>query len=103
LEFDEEQIALEASLRELDDFPEDNNDCSRDYELALKLSEDPDYSVDAQMALELQRQFDREHEVEVFLKSHFSHYAYYFVATIRRTTRTRQKERQKDHLVQRSI
>jgi len=62
LEFDQEQEALEAGLREMDMEGEQEivNDCSRDYELALQLQDDPDYSVDAQLALELQRQFDRE-------------------------------------------
>jgi len=63
LEFDREQEAMEASLREMDD-PEESIDCSNDYELALQLSEDPDCSVDAMFALELQRQFDRESEIQ---------------------------------------
>ncbi|KAI6207996.1 Serine/threonine-protein kinase RIO3 [Aphelenchoides besseyi] len=55
-EFDAEQEALMASLRDVDD----ENDTSRDFELALMLSEDPDCSDDVKMARELQLQFDRE-------------------------------------------
>ncbi|KAI6203320.1 Serine/threonine-protein kinase RIO3 [Aphelenchoides besseyi] len=55
-EFDAEQDALMASLRDV----EDEDDTSRDFELALMLSEDPDCSDDVKMARELQLQFDRE-------------------------------------------
>ena len=43
-------------------------DCSKDHELALFLSQDPDCSSDAEMAQRLQREFDREDE----LSSQFS-------------------------------
>lgn len=69
LEFDQEQEALEASLREFDMDQELENDCSNDLALAMALSEDPDYSVDMSIALELQRQFDREDELQQQLES----------------------------------
>lgn len=69
LEFDQEQEALEASLRELDVDQNDENDCSNDFALAMALSEDPDYSADMSLALELQRQFDREDELQQQLDS----------------------------------
>jgi hypothetical protein len=69
LEFDQEQEALEASLRELDTEPTIENDCSHDFALAMALSEDPDHNMDMSYALELQRQFDREMELQNQLES----------------------------------
>jgi serine/threonine-protein kinase RIO1 len=72
LEFDLEQEALEASLRELDvDQNLDENDCSNDLALAMALAEaeDPDYSADMSLALQLQKQFDREDQLQSQLAS----------------------------------
>jgi RIO kinase 3 len=41
-----------------------DSDTSRDYELALQLSEDPDCSVDEVLAKQMQREFDRELELQ---------------------------------------
>ncbi|KAI6182844.1 Serine/threonine-protein kinase RIO3 [Aphelenchoides bicaudatus] len=64
LEFDLDQEAIESSLRDLDVNQSAENDCSNDWALAMALQDDPDYSVDAHLALELQREFDRENELE---------------------------------------
>lgn len=56
--------AIKQSLAESGDAEAsgmDNTD--RDFELALKLSEDPDISNDFKMALQMQREFDREDEI----------------------------------------
>uniref|UniRef100_A0A914LDF2 Candidate secreted effector n=2 Tax=Meloidogyne TaxID=189290 RepID=A0A914LDF2_MELIC len=39
------------------------NDCSRDYFLALEMSRDPDCSADELLAAKLQREYDRELEL----------------------------------------
>lgn len=64
--YKEEESIVAACLSDEDD-PVNANDCSRDYELALKLSQEPDLSVDAQFALELQREFEREAELVSFI------------------------------------
>ncbi|CAD5207100.1 unnamed protein product [Bursaphelenchus okinawaensis] len=60
-EFEQLQEALEASLKEFE--AEDFDQETKDRLLAMQLSEDPDCSADKRMALELQRQFDREDEL----------------------------------------
>lgn len=53
---DFEKIDMEESKME--------EDCSRDYQLALELSKDPDYSADHYLAQKLQREYDRETELQ---------------------------------------
>uniref|UniRef100_A0A915DN59 Uncharacterized protein n=1 Tax=Ditylenchus dipsaci TaxID=166011 RepID=A0A915DN59_9BILA len=56
-------IMKTTGISELDDDGCEIIDCSKDFELALELSADPDYSADLELAQKLQREFDREMEL----------------------------------------
>ena len=68
-----EQAEIERMLREsrIDSFnaPATDPDTSRDHELALELSADPDCSADEILARQLQREFDREEELQAKFES----------------------------------
>ncbi|KAE9549916.1 hypothetical protein FO519_006881 [Halicephalobus sp. NKZ332] len=68
-----EQAEIERLLRETGiDYVETSTtepDTSRDYELALELSNDPDCSTDEVLARQLQREFDREEELQAKFES----------------------------------
>uniref|UniRef100_A0AC34G901 Uncharacterized protein n=1 Tax=Panagrolaimus sp. ES5 TaxID=591445 RepID=A0AC34G901_9BILA len=59
-----ERILKEAGIENVSTSETGDSDTSRDYELALQLSEDPDCSVDEFLAKQMQREFDRELELE---------------------------------------
>uniref|UniRef100_A0A914XSY8 Serine/threonine-protein kinase RIO3 n=1 Tax=Panagrolaimus superbus TaxID=310955 RepID=A0A914XSY8_9BILA len=59
-----ERILKQAGIDHVSTSETSDSDTSRDYELALQLSEDPDCSVDEFLAKQMQREFDRELELE---------------------------------------